>query len=123
MMLGSISSLYPHGVSKKLRLVAMASPKRAPGAPEIPTFAESGMPGFQVSGWNAIVAPRGTPPAVLKRLNAEIVAGFNQPDVVERLSKQSIEPVAGTPEQLAAYIKSERARYTKVIKAIGLKVD
>jgi tripartite-type tricarboxylate transporter receptor subunit TctC len=123
MMLGSISSLQPHGVSKKLRLVAMASPKRAPGAPDIPTFAESGMPGFQVSGWNAIVAPRGTPPAVIKRLHAEIVAGFAQPNVVETLSKQSIEPVASTPEQLAAHIRSERARYTKVIKAIGLKVD
>ncbi len=123
MMLGSISSLQPHGVSKKLRLVAMASVKRAPGAPDVPTFAESGMPGFQVSGWNAIVAPRGTPPAVIKRLHAEIVAGFALPDIVEKLSKQSIEPVASTPEQLAAHIRSERARYTKVIKAIGLKVD
>lgn len=123
MMLGSISSLQPHGVSKKLRLVAMASVKRAPGAPDVPTFAESGMPGFHVSGWNAIVAPRGTPPAVIKRLHAEIVAGFAQPDIVEKLSKQSIEPVASTPEQLAAHIRSERARYTKVIKAIGLKVD
>ena len=123
LMLGSISSLYPHAAAKKLRLLAVASSKRSPGAPEIPTFAESGMPGYQVSGWNCLVAPRGTPQQVIKRLNAEIVAGFNQPDVIERLRKQSIDSAAGTPEQLAAHIRSELARYDKLIKAVGLKVE
>ena len=122
-MLGSISSLYPHASAKKLRLLAVASAKRTPAAPEIPTFTEAGLPGYQVSGWNCIVAPRGTPPHVIRRLNAEIVAGFNQPDVLDRLKKQSIEPAAGTPEQLAAFIKSEFARYSKLIKAVGLKVE
>ena len=60
---------------------------------------------------------------MIKRLNTEIAAGFHQPDVLDRLRKQSIEPVAGTPEQLAAFIKSELARYTKLIKAVGLKVE
>ena len=123
MMLGSISSLYPHVGPKKLRLLAVASAKRSAAAPEIPTFTESGMPGYQVSGWNCIVAPRGTPQHIIKRLNAEIVAGFNQPDVLERLRKQSIDPATGTPEQLAAFIKSEFARYSKLIKAVGLKVE
>jgi tripartite-type tricarboxylate transporter receptor subunit TctC len=123
LMLGSISSLYPHAAQKKLRLLAVASAKRSATAPEIPTFTEGGMPGFQVSGWNCIVAPRGTPPQVVKRLNAEVVAGFNQPDVLERLRKQSIEPAAGTPEQLAAYIRSELGRYSKLIKAVGLTVE
>lgn len=123
MMLGSISSLYPHGASKKLRLLAVASAKRSPGAPELQTFAEAGMPGFQVSGWNAIVAPRGTPADIVKRLNAEVVAGFNQPDVLDRLRKQSIEPAVGAPEQLSAHIKSEMARYGALIKAVGLKLD
>jgi tripartite-type tricarboxylate transporter receptor subunit TctC len=122
-MLGSISSLYPHGAAKKLRLLAVAAAKRTPSAPELPTFAEGGMSGFHVNGWNCIVAPRGTPPHIVKRLNAEIVAGFKQPDVLERLRKQSIEPVAGTPEQLAAHIRSEFARYSKLIKAIGLTVE
>src|SRR5436190_6149859 len=121
--LGSISSVYPIGASKKIRMLAVAATKRTPSAPELPTFTESGMPGFQVNGWNCIVAPRGTPPQIIKRLNAEIVAGFKQPDVVDRLKKQSIEPVASTPEQLAAYIKSEHARYAKLIKAIGLTVE
>ena len=122
-MLGSISSLYPHASTKKLRLLGVANAKRSPSAPEIPTFAESGMPGYQVSGWNCIVAPRGTPPQIVRRLNAEIVAGFRQPDVVERLRKQSIEAVAGTPEQLGAFIQSELARYRKLIKTVGLTVE
>lgn len=123
LMLGSISSLYPHAAARKLRLLAVASAKRSAAAPEIPTFAEGGMAGYQVSGWNCLVAPRGTPQHVIKRLNAEIVAGFNQPDVLERLRKQSIEPAVGTPEQLAAHIKSEFARYSRLIKAVGLTVE
>jgi tripartite-type tricarboxylate transporter receptor subunit TctC len=123
MMLGSISSLYPSGAAKKIRLLAIASAKRSPGAPELPTFAESGMPGFQVSGWNCIVAPRGTSPAIVKRLNAEVVAGFGQADVLDRLKAQSIDSAVGTPEQLAAHIKTEFARYSKLIKTVGLKVD
>lgn len=122
-MLGSISSLYPHSVTKRLRLLAVASAKRAGSAPAVPTFAESGMPGFQVNGWNGIVAPRGTPAAIVKRLNAEIVAGFAQPDVLERLRQQSIDPATGTPQQLAAHMKSEFARYDKLIKAVHLKIE
>ena len=122
-MLGSISSIYPLGAAKKIRMLAVAAAKRTPSAPELPTFTEAGMPGFHVNGWNCIVAPRGTPPQIIKRLNAEIVAGFKQPDVVDRLKKQSIEPVASSPEQLAAHIKSEYARYGKLIKAIGLTVE
>ncbi len=123
LMLGSISSLYPHATAKKLRILAVASGKRSAAAPEIPTFAEGGLPGYQVNGWNCLVVPRGTPQAVIKRLNAEIVAGFSQPDVVDRLKKQSIDPATGTPEQLAAYMKSELARYQKLIKAVGLKAE
>jgi tripartite-type tricarboxylate transporter receptor subunit TctC len=122
-MLGSISSLAPHAATKKLKLVAIASNKRSATVPDIPTFSESGLPGFQVSGWNCIVAPRGTPASIVKRLNAEVVAGFNQPDIQERLRKQSIDSAVGTPEQLAQFMQSELARYRKIIKAVGLKVD
>lgn len=123
LMLGSISTLYPHATAKKLRLLAVAGGKRSPAAPEIPTFAEGGVPGYQVNGWNCLVAPRGTPQAVIKRLNAEIVAGFGQREIVERLKVQSIDPAVGTPDQLAAYMKSELARYQKLIKAVGLKAE
>ncbi len=123
MMLGSISSLYPHAQSKKLRVIAVAGAKRAPAAPELPTFAESGMPGFQVSGWNAIVAPRGTPAAVIRRLNAEVGIGFAEAETLERLRKQSIEPFTGTPEELTAHIRAERARFSKLVKTVGLKME
>lgn len=122
-MVGSISSLYPHASANKLRLLGIAAAKRSAIAPAVPTFAEGGMPGYQVSGWNGIVAPSGTPAALVKKLNAEVVAGFNAPDVLERLRKQSIDLAVGAPEQMAAHIKSEYARYGKLIKAIGLKVD
>jgi len=122
-MVGSISSLYPHATANKLRLLGIAAAKRSPVVPAVPTFAEGGMPGYQVSGWNGIVAPRGTPAALVKKLNAEVVAGFNAPDVLDRLRKQSIELAVGAPEQMAEHIKSEFARYSKLIKAIGLKVE
>ena len=122
-MLGSISSLYPHAAAKKLRVLAVASAKRAAAAPELPTFSEGGLPGFQVNGWNCMVAPRATPQRVITRLNTEIVAGFNQPELIERLRKQSIDPAAGTPEQLAAYMKSEIVRYANLIKAVGLSLN
>ena len=123
LMLGSISSLYPHASAKKLRLLAVASAKRSVVASEIPTFTEEGMPGFQVYGWNAIVAPRGTPEPIVKRVNAEIVAGFSEAGVVERLRKQSIDPATGTPQQLAAFIKSEGTRYRQLIKSVGLTAE
>lgn len=122
-MVGSISSLYPHATANKLRLLGIAAAKRSPAAPAVPTFAEGGMPGYQVSGWNGIVAPRGTPAPLVRRLSAEVVAGFNAPEVLDRLRKQSIELAVGPPEQMAEHIRSEFARYTKLIQAIGLKVD
>ncbi len=122
-MLGSISSLHPHATAKKLRTLAVASVKRSMAAPEIPTFAEAGVAAFQVNGWNCLVAPRATPTQVIKRINTEIVAGFNQAEIVERLRKQSIDPAVGTPSQLAAYMKSEIARYHELIKTVGLRVD
>ena len=123
LMVGSISTLYPHATAKKLRIFAVASGKRSATAPEIPTIGESGLPGYQVNGWNCLVAPRGTPAQVIKRLNAAIVTGFSQPDMADRLKAQSIEAATGTPEQLAAYMKSEIARYSKLIKSVGLTVE
>jgi tripartite-type tricarboxylate transporter receptor subunit TctC len=81
------------------------------------------LPGFQVSGWNAIVAPRGAPAAVVKRINSEINAGFAEPDVMDRLRRQSIEPFTGTPGQLSAHIRSERIRFGKLVQSAGLKVE
>ena len=94
--------------------------KRSGTAPDVPTFTEGGLAGFQVNGWNCVVAPRATPARIVARLNAAVMAEFAQADTMERLRKQGIDPAAGTPEQLAAYMKSEMARYAKLMKSVGL---
>ena len=119
MMMGSIGPLYPHAQTGKLKLLAVASAKRASAAPEVPTFTESGMK-LLASGWNGLTVPRGTPQHVIQRLNAETVAGYSQPDVVDRLRRQSIDAIPGTPAQFAAHMRSEIARYQSLVKAVGL---
>ena len=91
--------------------------------PDIPTVAESGLPGYQTNTWNSLVVPRGTPAPIIQRLNTEVVAVLNEPEVQERLKQQGIDPDPGTPAQLAAHIKSEVARFDKLIKTIGLKPE
>ena len=120
---GGISASYPHTVSGKLRAIAVSTAKRSATVPEIPTVAESGLPGYQMYTWNSLVVPRGTPAAVVERLNTEVVAILNEPEVKERLKQQGIDPEAGTPAQLAAHIKSEIARFDNLIKTIGLKAE
>jgi tripartite-type tricarboxylate transporter receptor subunit TctC len=119
-MFGGISGTMPHVQTGKLRVLAVSSPKRSPAAPEVPTVAESGIAGYGTNTWNSLVAPRGTPAAIITRLNTEVNAVFNQPDVRDRLKKQGIDPETGTPAQLLAHIKSETARFSALIKAIGL---
>lgn len=120
-MFGGISAVYPHAQAGKLRVLAVSTARRSPALPDIPTVAEGGIPGYGTNTWNSLVAPRGTPRHIVERLNAETVAVLNQPEVRERLRAQGIDPDPGTPAQLAAHIKSELARFDKLIKAIGLQ--
>jgi tripartite-type tricarboxylate transporter receptor subunit TctC len=122
-MFDGISSGYPHVVSGKLRALAVSTAKRSAAVPEIPTVAESGLPGYHMNTWNSLVVPRGTPPPIIQRLNTEVVAVLNEPEVRERLKQQAIDPEPGTPAQLAAHMKSEIARFDTLIKAIGLKPE
>lgn len=122
-MFAGISVAYPHTVSGKLRALAVSTAKRSASVPEIPTVAESGLPGYQTNTWNSLVVPRGTPAPIIQRLNAEVVGILNEPEVKERLKQQAIDPDPGTPAQLAAHIKSEVARFDNLIKAIGLKPE
>ncbi len=107
----------------RLRLLAVTSAKRSPLAASTPTIAESGVPGYDMRGWNAMVAPRATVKTAVDRLNAEIVATLKSPEARERLAAQGYEPEAGTPQQLGDMIKSELARYGKLIKAVGMKAE
>lgn len=120
-MFGGISGIAPHGQSGKVRILGVSSAKRSASAPDIPTVAEGGVPGFSTNTWNSLVAPRGTSEAIVRRLNTEVNVVMNQPEVNERLKKQGIDPEAGTPTQLKAHIKSEIVRYDTLIKTIGLK--
>jgi tripartite-type tricarboxylate transporter receptor subunit TctC len=122
-MFAGVSAAYPHTQAGKLRALAVSTAKRSAAVPEIPTVAESGLPGFQTNTWNSLVVPRGTPAPIVQRLNTEVVAVLNEPDVKERLKQQAIDPDPGTPAQLAAHIKSEVARFDKLIKTIGLKPE
>ena len=101
----------------------MSSLRRSPAVPELPTIAESGLPGFEVINWLGVLAPAGTPRDIITKLNQEIVKGLQQPDTKAKLVSQGFETMGGTPEQFAAYMKSETAKWAKVVKATGAKAD
>lgn len=107
----------------KVRPLAVASPKRIAQLPNVPTFAEVGLPGFEVASWQAVFAPAGTPKPIVQRLNADIAKVLKMPDVAARLDDLGIEASAGTPEQLGDYQKAEVAKWAKVVKAANIKPD
>ncbi len=121
LMFATMSSVYQQAMNGKLRAVAITSAKRSLAAPNVPTVAESGITGFETVQWIAMSAPRGTPKAVIDRLNTELIAGNNSPVLRERLSSQGYDPEVSTPQQLADYIKVEHARFGKLIRSIGMK--
>lgn len=119
----SVAAVQAFVRNGRLRLLAVTSAKRSPLAAQTPTIAESGVPGYDMRGWNAMVAPRMTNSVVIERLNAEITATIKSPEARERLAGQGYEPEAGTPQQLGEMIKSELARYGKLVKAVGMKAE
>ena len=113
----------PHVKSGKLRGIAVTSIKRSSAAPELPTIDESGLKGFDVSSWVGVNAPANLPREIVARVNAEIVKGMNAPAGRERLSQLAFDPVLSTPDQYAAHIKSEVAKWAQVAKTAGAKLD
>jgi tripartite-type tricarboxylate transporter receptor subunit TctC len=107
----------------RLRGLAITSAKRSPVAPELPTVAESGLPGFEVIGWFGWLAPAAMPKPIVTRLNSELVRALRLPDVREKLLSQSTEPVGNTPQEFGAFMKSEHAKWAKVIKAANVRVE
>jgi tripartite-type tricarboxylate transporter receptor subunit TctC len=119
----TLSTLIPFAKAGRLRILAVTSAKRSQIAPEIPTMAETGLAGYDTGAWNALVAPRGTPRPIIERLNAEITAALANREVREKLSSQGYEPQGSTVAQLGQHIRSEHARYGKLIKTIGFREE
>ncbi|APV48694.1 Twin-arginine translocation pathway signal [Betaproteobacteria bacterium GR16-43] len=119
----TLSTAGPHIEAGKLRAIATSGLTRMAALPNVPTVAEQGFPGFEAVNWYALVAPGKTPPAILDRLNAELVKVLKDPDVKKQLAEHGMEPVPMTRPQLAAYIKKEREAWAKVIATAGIKAD
>jgi len=122
-MFDQISTGLPQLQSGKLRALGVTTAKRSPAAPDIPTLAEAGLPGFDMTTWHGIVAPAGTPPAVIAKLNAEVVKALNTQEVRDKFKQNGIDPVSSTPEQFGNLIQSEITRWREVVKASGAKAD
>ena len=116
-------AVMPHVQSGRLRALGVSSPQRIPALAQIPTVAESGVPGFDATQWYGVVAPAGTPKDVVAKLNAEIRKIMQSKEMLDRLNTEGAISAAGTPEQFDAYIKSEIARWGAVVKAAGMKAD
>jgi len=119
----SIGTLLPHARSGKLRGLAVTSRKRSAMAPDYPTLDESGLPGFEVLTWFGILAPAGTPREIVNRLNGEILQVVARPAVKEQLLKTGFEIVPNTPEEYAAFLKAEHARWGKIVRELNLKAE
>jgi tripartite-type tricarboxylate transporter receptor subunit TctC len=118
-----IPPLLPHVKAGKLKALAVATSKRLPLLPELPTIAEAALPGYEATSWYGVLAPAATPKEIITRLNTEIVKAIARPDAAERLSGEGAEPATSTPERFGAFIKSEIVRWGRVIKAAGVTAE
>lgn len=122
-MTDTVNSVMPFVRDKRLKMLAVTTGKRMALFPDVPTLAESGMPGFEVGAWQGVMVPAGTPGAVVTRLNAEIVVALATPAVRERLALQGAEPLGSTPAEYGAYVQKELRRWAGVVKATGVTLD
>ena len=118
-----MASVMPLIASGKLRAIAIGSAKRSPAAPDVPTVAESGYAGFEYVAWNGNFAPAKTPAAIIAKISADIGKALATPDVVQRLASLGSEAAPSTPQQFAAYVKEDYARWARVVKTLGLKSE
>ena len=119
----TVVSSLPHVTSGRLRGLAVTSAKRTPAAPDFPTVAESGLPGYEAVSWYGLFAPAGTPRDIVVRLNAETVRALKLPDVRQLMLAQGAEPVSDTPEQFAALVRADIAKWGEVVRKSGAKAD
>lgn len=122
-MIENLPTVLPHVKSGKLRALAVGTRQRSSLVPEYPPIAEAGVPGYEASTASGVLGPAKLPASVVSRLSRELVRALHAPDVRERLSSQGVEAVGSTPEQYAAHLKDELARYARVVKSAGIKPE
>ncbi|WP_151633322.1 tripartite tricarboxylate transporter substrate binding protein [Noviherbaspirillum aerium] len=122
-MFDNAPSALPNIQNGKLRALAITGPKRSETLPDLPTMVEAGLPGYEVTSWFALVAPANTPPEIISRLNEEVNKALKVPELRASLAKLGADPSGTTPEQLRKFVSSETARWAKVVKTSGAKVD
>jgi tripartite-type tricarboxylate transporter receptor subunit TctC len=122
-MFDAVPSLLPFITAGKLRVLAAASPQRHRLLPDIPSFAELGLPKMDIALWYGIAAPAGTPPPIVQRLNAELARILDMPDIRKSLADQGADIKIGTPDDFAAFMREEQARWGAVVKQAGIKPE
>ncbi|QNN57331.1 tripartite tricarboxylate transporter substrate binding protein [Diaphorobacter ruginosibacter] len=123
LMFDSITSARPHIQAGKLRALGVTTSKRSSALPDVPTIAEAGVPGYEVSPWFAAFAPAGTPPEIVSRLNKVMNDAMKQPDTLKKLESVGAEPIGSTPQELAAHLDKELDRWGKLIKERNIRMD
>ncbi len=122
-MMPNMLSAQPHIKSGRLRALGVTGSKRAPGADDIPTIAEAGVPGYEAVQWYGVLAPAATPRDIITKLHAGVVRALQNPDVRQRLLNDGAEPVGNSPEEFATYLRAETAKWAKVVQAAGIKPE
>jgi len=123
LLFGGMSTSLPHVKSGRIRALAVTSLKRSRAASEVPTMAESGLPGFEVIQWFGVAGPKGLPKAVVAKLNTEMRKILAATDFNERMTQQGLDVVSNSPEDFAAFLKSESAKWSKLLKEAGIRAD
>ncbi len=123
MFVGQVPSTAPMVKSGRIRAIAISGAKRSPALPEVPTIAESGLPGFEATSWYCIVAPAGVPKPIITRLHSELIKILNTPDIRDRLIAEGADVETTTPEELMAFVRAEIPKWAKAVKDSGAKLD
>jgi tripartite-type tricarboxylate transporter receptor subunit TctC len=123
LMLADLAVIKPYSDAGRLRVIGVTGSKRSTAARDVPTLAESGLPGYELSPWFGVVAPAGVPKELVTRLNATIGSSLKSADVMQRLGALGYEPLGGTAEQFAATIKTDIVKYAKIVKSAGIKAE
>jgi tripartite-type tricarboxylate transporter receptor subunit TctC len=122
-MFAATASVMNFVATGRLRALAISTEKRNPALPQIPTVAEAALPGYQIASWNGLLAPRGTPQTVIARLNSEIHAVMRQGELRDRLAAQGFDAEVGSPQEFAAHIRTELARFRKLVTIANIKIE